>query len=168
MTDKILDVGSGDGCITSEIVNRGYNVRAIDVVDKGKCFIPETFDGKTIPFNDKEFDVGIVSFVLHHVDDQIDMLRELRRVCKRVLILEDIPGKNWLDKFLISEHSRSDWGGGNVGNFHSLHEWEQIFADIGLRTVHVEKVNRLYYPFSDRPWFYPINRAFMVLDADSS
>jgi 2-polyprenyl-3-methyl-5-hydroxy-6-metoxy-1,4-benzoquinol methylase len=87
--DKILDLGSGDGCTGSKLESFGFQVFPIDVVMKNKvhCLKPQIYDGKIIPYPSKYFDVTICAFVLHHVPIQIELLKEIRRVTKRYLLL---------------------------------------------------------------------------------
>ena len=160
--DAILDVGAGDGCLTKALQNLGYNAVALDVVDAGTCTKSTIFDGEHIPFEDKSYDVAIVSFVLHHVKDQDAMLRELRRVSKKVLVFEDIPHNHTIDKYLTQLHSHSSWGHNNKG-FHMEAAWRQKFSEHGFNTISTKSIPRFYYPFSDKPLIYPIHRSFFVL-----
>lgn len=91
---KILDLGCGSCCL-NKIIDKNhknqFQIISLDVVNLGKCSIPTLFDAKNIPFKDKEFDIGLCAFVLHHTKNQEKLLQELKRTCSKVIILEDTP-----------------------------------------------------------------------------
>ena len=47
-----------------------------------------SFDGKNLPFSDDSFDCALLSDVLHHVASPEALLREVRRVARRVIVHE--------------------------------------------------------------------------------
>jgi SAM-dependent methyltransferase len=62
-------------------------------------------DGRGLPFADGAFDVAHASMVVHHLDpdDAVAFLRELRRVARRGLVVNDlVRGRlNWLGGWLL-------------------------------------------------------------------
>jgi methionine biosynthesis protein MetW len=101
---SILDVGCGDGALLGELHSRAFGVHragveiaaqavasarereGIDTVDR--------FDGSTLPFPDRAFDLGILSHVLEHVHDPARLLGEVARVCDAVVV--EVPLEaNW-------------------------------------------------------------------------
>lgn len=83
--------------------------RETDVVDRGVCVRPQLFDGRTVPFDDDTFDLGVCAFVLHHAPMQRRLLLELARTCREVLVLEDTP-QSALEWMWTRLHAASDWG----------------------------------------------------------
>ena len=99
--DAVLDIGSGT-CNVCEILRaQGFDVVPVDV--RNLSFVdsitPVLYDGKTLPFADDRFDVGLLITVLHHTPDPEAVVREAARVCWRLVIIEDI-FKNRPHKYL--------------------------------------------------------------------
>jgi SAM-dependent methyltransferase len=89
---KVLDVGCGDGEMDSLVLKqrKDLTIVGIDVLMRPQTLIKvEKFDGETIPFEDKEFDVVTFVDVLHHTNDPYILLREAQRVSKKYIILKD-------------------------------------------------------------------------------
>lgn len=85
---KVLDVGCWNGTVSSRL--RNVDSTGIDVVDPPAPVIPvQRFDGVHIPFPDKSFDTVLCSFVLHHADRPDELFREMIRVGKKLVIVED-------------------------------------------------------------------------------
>lgn len=91
LSPKILDVGLGAGSISCHLIRKGYNVTGIDVNDFSiyQDVKPVLYDGNTIPFPDNSFDTAIIIHVLHHCKDPVSVLKEAKRVAKRVIFIED-------------------------------------------------------------------------------
>ncbi len=93
---KVLDIGCGNGVVSDEIRGHfGCVLTGTDIMEYLKRDIPfkKMPDIKTLPFQDREFDTGLLIDVLHHVpfDMQLPLVRETRRVCRDVLIFEVKP-----------------------------------------------------------------------------
>jgi SAM-dependent methyltransferase len=99
---RLLDIGAG-GCRVAKIIGRQERIEVtpIDVVDHNVTDVPlMLYDGMTLPFDDKSFDVSLLIFVLHHAVAPHALLREAIRVTRStILIVEDVPG-NFLEKVL--------------------------------------------------------------------
>uniref|UniRef100_A0A6C0CTF5 Methyltransferase type 11 domain-containing protein n=1 Tax=viral metagenome TaxID=1070528 RepID=A0A6C0CTF5_9ZZZZ len=151
---NILDLGCGTCCTTKKLQKQGKKITALDIVDKGICMKPQLFNGKDIPFNKKHFDLGICSFVLHHTRTQKELLFELKRTCKKIIILEDTPEteKEWN---YIRNHAESDWGK-CIECFNNATDWERLLNLVGLKVIEKKTINKWYCPFSDKPFFYPV------------
>lgn len=140
---RILDIGSGSGNVAKEISLR---IRAdftlLDVIDWNIIDLPFVlFDGKKIPFKDKEFDIALLIDVLHHGENEGLLVKEAMRVARKVVVLEEshenIFVKIWanvMDNFQwilfgmpLAFHSRSerqwkDFLGNFCGNIRSEKE----------------------------------------------
>lgn len=96
--ERILEVGAGDGSILRCLAEIGFcrEMHALEISRSGvdvilKQNIPylkscQTFDGYILPFQDKFFDLVILSHVLEHVEYERALLRELLRVSKNQII----------------------------------------------------------------------------------
>lgn len=85
---KVLEIGAGAGWQARMLAQRGFSVVAIDVDLPGIGY-QETriwpvirYDGVTIPFPDRHFDVAFSSNVLEHVPQVARLQAEIRRVLK--------------------------------------------------------------------------------------
>jgi ubiquinone/menaquinone biosynthesis C-methylase UbiE len=137
---SVLDVGCGEGHVLMELARRGAGtICGVDIVDLRR--LPEIpfhfYDGRTIPFGDRSFDLVMLNFVLHHVPDdlKLSLVREALRVSRgKVFIVEDTPA-TVLDRAFSSHHgesyrkkikSRAPFG------FLTADEWRWLFRGMGL------------------------------------
>jgi SAM-dependent methyltransferase len=101
-------------------------------------------DGRGLPFADGAFDVAHASMVVHHLDpeDAVAFLRELRRVARRGLVVNDlVRGRlNWLGAWLLihatatSRFTRHD-GPLSVRRSYTRLELLDLVAAAGLEPV---------------------------------
>jgi ubiquinone/menaquinone biosynthesis C-methylase UbiE len=92
--DSILDVGCGTGFLAKQLRDLcGVDPIGVDIRDARVSPIAfSNFDGTSIPFPDKSFDHIVLSFVLHHADDPLALVRECHRVARRsVIVFEELP-----------------------------------------------------------------------------
>jgi SAM-dependent methyltransferase len=104
MFRDVVDVGAGEGSILSRLdeIRFAPNLYALEISRSGVQAIEQRrlstlrevhpFDGYTIPYPDKRFDLALASHVLEHVEHERLLLRELKRVASKVFIevpLED-------------------------------------------------------------------------------
>lgn len=89
---KVLDIGCGNGYLAKLVAKaKKAQVTCVDVVDYNQTDLQTIlFDGVSLPFADKSFDIVILSYVLHHSSVAEELLKEARRVCYgKVIIYED-------------------------------------------------------------------------------
>ena len=154
---KILDLGSGDGYIAHHLEQMGgKQVVKVDVIDTNLVGEkPIIYDGQKLPFEDKSFDLVLCCYVLHHAPNQKDLLKEMKRVSRYVLVIEDTPvlridwGLSWVHSH--SSHGKCD------KCFHGIDEWGKIFKRCGLVMVKKEKIPRTVF------LIYPIQRCLFLL-----
>jgi hypothetical protein len=95
-TARCLDIGCGDMTIAEAIHERapGTDWRCIDVhplpqdlAHSARWSKYRTFDGKTIPYGNREFSVALLCDVLHHTpENAAALLAEAARVADNVLV----------------------------------------------------------------------------------
>jgi SAM-dependent methyltransferase len=79
---SVLEVGCGTGAVLDELSKvLGTEHLGIDVGTPG-------YDGVTIPFDDRAFDLAYATHVIEHVRDQRGFLHELRRVARKYIYVE--------------------------------------------------------------------------------
>ena len=90
---SVLDVGAGDGSLDRQQLEIRPDVRitGIDVVIRPRTLIPVLrFDGQSIPFPDKSFDVVMFVDVLHHASNPDQLIKEASRVGGGVIIKDHL------------------------------------------------------------------------------
>ncbi len=99
-----LDVGCGDGALLAELGRRGFggslhgveiSAPAAEIARRalGEDAV-EVFDGRSLPWSEPTFELGILSHVLEHVPDPAALLAETARVCA-VVVFEVPLEANW-------------------------------------------------------------------------
>jgi SAM-dependent methyltransferase len=162
-TITLVDVGTGAADIPAELVarwrRRGRRLEAVGVesraaiADAAGRINPgirrsgvriEVADGMALPFANGAFDIAHCSLVLHHLDAPaaIALLRELRRVARRGVVVNDLARGRWLwaGAWLLSRvattnrFTRND-GPLSVRRAWTLKEARAMVAVAGLRPV---------------------------------
>lgn len=136
----MLDLGCGDGRIAWQIKkNWTGEIILTDIQKTVKVKLPFVWwDGKILPFPNQNFDIVLLSFILHYCHRPEQVLKEGKRVVKKkILVLEDCPQNIW-EKVILRlanwyahrRHwqSRPKW-------FFGAGEWEKIFKNAHLRLV---------------------------------
>jgi SAM-dependent methyltransferase len=145
---SILDVGSGVGGVAYQLKKQNYDITTIDVVDLSLIseMTPTIYDGEHIPFKDGEFDTALIVQVLHHCKDGLQVLREAKRVAKRVILIEDTY-RNSFEKFVVSIN---DMIGNSQFYFHPYHPtswWKEVAEKEGWKIVHCSEYSEFTYKF---------------------
>lgn len=136
--DKVLDCGAGNCVLCEQLRLRGHEIVPLDIADLSfvDAITPVVYDGSKIPFPDNTFEVGLVVTVLHHTEDPNALLAELKRVARRIVVIEEIYGNSFqkyftyvvdsvfnLEFFNHPRSNRTDDG------------WKTAFAELGF---HIE------------------------------
>lgn len=140
--DRVIDVGCGDLKVGTEVKKMlDVNWVGVDTIDYNKSTLPvHLYDGSRLPFPDGHFQAGLLSFVLHHCEEPVHLLREVRRVSReRILIFEDVPRGRWevpllrwhdyLANKLLEPEVRLPY------TFRSFKEWDKVFRELRLKPI---------------------------------
>lgn len=151
----VLDVGCGDGTISSTIQNKKKDVKyqGIDIMPRPACSIPyKTYDGNHFPCEDASVDVVQFVDVLHHTTNIEDLIKEAARTTKEYIVIKDHEYGSALDYQILKF---MDWVGNAphgvkvIYNFKNRSYWEKVFADAGLEIVSYTNNIPLYpFPFN--------------------
>ncbi|MCO6499420.1 MAG: class I SAM-dependent methyltransferase [Vicingus serpentipes] len=145
---SILDVGSGNGLVSWKLKQLGYKVTPIDITSQAfdSSVKPIIYNGRSIPFKDKEFDVALLLSVLHHTNSPEEVLRETERVAKRVIINEDIYDNTFqkyltlfLDSFVNLGYSPCPRTNKNDK------EWKRTFKNLEWKLLNSKYVRVLFF-----------------------
>jgi ubiquinone/menaquinone biosynthesis C-methylase UbiE len=130
-----LDVGCWNGDVTRRLDHP--DIVGVDVAPHPRPLIKIVpFDGRKIPFPDQAFQTVLCSTVLHHALDQDALLEEMKRVGRKLVILEDDVDAplNWLSVVLLHAlGSRLVTMPYQIRGFRTRRGWEELFAAHGLR-----------------------------------
>ena len=144
--ESVLDVGSGSGFIAKALhdhflrSNERKNVRCVDVKNYHKVDLPfQIYDGFSLPFEDNSFDTVIFVYVLHHTDNQQQLLTEAKRVARnRVLVVEDLFvgyfNRKWLS-FLDFAINKLYHNVVTPLTFRDFSGWLNLLLGLGFRNI---------------------------------
>lgn len=146
---KVLDIGCGNGIITSLLKKRfGCDIRGTDVLDYASASGIEfkKMDSPTeLPFADASFDFALLVDVLHHTRDQKAVLDEAARVAKRILVFDIEPGfSTWfLDVFVNYIINREIE---RTFTHRTIRGWSDFFSGAGYALERINFKKPLWYP----------------------
>lgn len=157
---KLLDLGCGSGIAAKEFGKFfGAKIIGVDVKDNRILDIPfKIIDGENLPFYDNSFDVALIAYVLHHTPYSEGLLKEAKRVSKKIIIFEDLP-EGFFSKFRCYLHQITFFGGERQKfNFKTKKEWKKLFKELGLKIIAQKRV------FTKFDWLDPVKRTLFVLE----
>ena len=151
----VLDVGSGSGEVAAYLkeLAPSLSMTGVDVLVREQTAIPtKSFDGVTLPFPNKSFDVVLLIDVIHHSQKPNELLRDCARVAKRAVIIKDHLQKNRFDHYVLSV---MDWAGNashgvqREDRYFSAQEWADLYQKGSLNLIRTQQRLDLYpFPFS--------------------
>jgi SAM-dependent methyltransferase len=147
---SLLDVGCGDGLLSHMLAQLRPDVRieGIDVLPRKDARIPVAgFDGSHIPHADDSYDCVLFVDVLHHSEDADQLLREARRVARKLILIKDHtlegvlagPTLRFMDRVGNARH-----GVALPYNYWTRQQWDRAFAQHSLRVTQWEDRVGLY------------------------
>lgn len=136
--DRVLDIGPGTCNVCEILLQKGYMVTPLDV--RNVSFVPSIqpllYNGNTMPFKDKSFDVALILTVLHHTLHPEKILKEAMRVSKKVIIIEETYSNifhKYLTYFFDSLLNLEFFGHPHTNK--NKKEWGEIFSKLGFSIV---------------------------------
>lgn len=187
---RVLDVGSGPGVLTEELVARvgSASVAAADpsapFVDTLRERLPDVravrAKAEALPFDDDEFDAALAQLVVHFMTDPVAGLREMARVTRPggavAACVWDHAGERspitlfWRAACALDPdaHDESDLAGAREGHL------EELMAAAGLREIESTLLESSFRPASFSDWWDPfslgigpVGEYLATLDEDS-
>lgn len=173
---KCIDLGCGDMTLAEEISK--MSKRSIEWICLDLYDLPEEykddpkwkkyrkFDGKTIPFEDKEFDLIIILDVLHHcMDVAPDLLKESGRVSSHILLKDHFEYGAYSRNMLRLMDFVGNWA---YGVSIPEHYWskdllKETLIDAELDVVNLQDEIELYTKSSFLQWLLKPKWQFMAL-----
>lgn len=148
--ETILEIGCGDGAILERLDALGFGkeLHGLEISSSAleqlrQKTIPSLqssaeFDGYTVPFEDKRFDLVIMSHVLEHVEFPRRLLYEAARVARYVFI--EVP----LEDNLLMRTDYRENAHGHI-NFYSWVSIRRLVQSSGFDVVH-QRVRNASWP----------------------
>ncbi|KAH9255528.1 hypothetical protein BASA81_006345 [Batrachochytrium salamandrivorans] len=147
--DSVLDVGCGPGSITQgfkQYVGPQGRVVGMDlepkVLEQARQVVgtkAEIMQGNAyqLPFPDQSFDVVHCHQMLQHLKDPVLAIKEMHRVCKRIVVAREVDYESWLwfpeskgmDKWKTAYRQTCRKNGANPDAGRMLKQW---FAEAGV------------------------------------
>ncbi|HMJ91194.1 MAG TPA: class I SAM-dependent methyltransferase [Candidatus Acidoferrum sp.] len=147
---KVLDVGCGDGELAALLAAKrnDVSVSGIDVLQRAHTAIPvKSFDGASIPYPDRSFDVVLFVDVLHHTIDPTVLLREAKRVARHAIVIKDHDLTGALAHTTLRFMDRVGNGRHGVAlpyNYWTPAQWHEAVRELGLTATLWKKDLALY------------------------
>ena len=151
-SDRVLDVGCGDGAFAAELVAAGGRVAAVDVAAEAvrrarerapAADVQQVEEGERLPFADDDFDVVWAGEVLEHVADVVGLLAEVRRVLDwggRIVLTTPYHGRVALAALAVHGlHEHFDPRADHL-RFFTARTLRAVLEDAGFRHIDVEAV----------------------------
>ena len=152
---SVLDLGCAEGYLGEYCSQAfGSDVSLADVVDMNKTDISlDIYDGSQLPYQDAQFDLCLLVFVLHHTEDAETVLLEAARVSRQVIVLESVYESDWDLKqltFLDKLFNRIRSGGLMNAQEENLYfrrsvEWKALFSRHGLGLIAESKKGKIFH-----------------------
>ncbi|MEK7605741.1 MAG: methyltransferase domain-containing protein [Patescibacteria group bacterium] len=150
---SILKVGDGLGYLTEFMIEEKPNLAILeiqkheDAMYKDKVVI---YDGRHFPFKDKQFDAVVCTFVLHHTPHPVELLLEMKRVAKRIILIEETYSGILSKMDLVYRDTSVNMKAGQPSPIHwksyfKKGELEKIFARENLEMVYHKEVKKRRY-----------------------
>lgn len=142
--DRVLDVGCGNGTLGEAIMRApgcpaGVVVEGLErVVRGGEPIKVHAYDGVVMPVGDGSYDAVIVADVLHHEPDPDRLLRECRRVSRRLVIVKDhqVAGPLAQQRISVMDWAaNAPYGVPCLYRYNTPAQWRELPGRLDMRAV---------------------------------
>src|SRR5260370_36349428 len=165
--ESILDVGCGPGLYLKALSKLGFDVTG---VDSNAVFVKEAarhtenvcianFENEALSrFVDRSFDTVLMLDILEHVRNDVELLKEGMRVCRRNVILT-VPTR-MSDAFNGSQLVFGSCIDPTHLRYYSNAELRQLFIEAGVKNYRIDvglRFDPVLYNIFPRPLKYPLS-----------
>ena len=145
---RVLDVGAGTGALTQELLDRGFDVAAVEPSDDFIATLRERFPSvdvrdaaaESLPWSDATFDAVLSQLVVAFLPDAVAAVREQRRLLRAGGVaaacmweLDGIAIMAVLNE--VRERLQPGGGGSRVERWRSETELRALFEEAGFADV---------------------------------
>lgn len=143
---KVLEFGLGMGTLAKFAQEAGFHVTGVDVDNSSlhASVQPVIYDGKHLPFADNSFDSATVVCVLHHIKNNLHSLREIMRVSKRAIVIEDT-FRNEVEYHLVSFRDSLENLEFQEHYYRKYQDWHETCVKEGWQVSHIKSWSSLDY-----------------------
>jgi SAM-dependent methyltransferase len=134
--ETALDVASGGGHVARRLRERGLQVVTVDPAPGMRA--DTTASAESLPFADSSFDTVATRIAPHHFDDVVQAVREMARVARRVVLVEDTL---YTDERVEEAEKLRDPT--HVRNY-SEDEWAEFLTEAGLEVEQAECFEKIH------------------------
>lgn len=146
--ENILDIGSGKCGLSYLLKINNFSVTSMDIKNLSytRAISPIIYNGINFPFKDNSFDVSLLLTVLHHTKNPINIIKEAKRVSKKIIIIEDVYDNNFQKHltFFTDSLFNLEFIDHPHNNKNEI-EWENIFQDLNLEIISRRKDKVLFF-----------------------
>jgi SAM-dependent methyltransferase len=132
--ETALDVATGGGHVARRLRERGLQVVTVDPAPGMRA--DTTASAESLPFADSSFDTVATRIAPHHFDDVAQAVREMARVARRVVLVEDTL---YTDERVEEAEKLRDPT--HVRNY-TEDEWRGFFEQAGLKVDEVARFRK--------------------------
>jgi SAM-dependent methyltransferase len=153
--DRVLDVGCGNGTLGNALLKhptapRGLAVEGLERFKRGgEPILVHPYDGVTVPFAPKSYDVVIVADVLHHEEMPERLLQQCIQLSRRLVVIKDHQLSGVLSKArvsLIDWAANAPYGVKCLYRYNTPEEWSAVPKRYGCTVVEEQRSMQLYPP----------------------
>lgn len=142
--EKIIDIGSGLCIICKKLGDLGYNVSPLDIKNLSlfEDITPVVYDGEKIPYPDDYFDLSLLITVFHHTKNPKSVLKEARRLSKKLIVVEDIYKSSFQKYLTFTMDSLVNLEFFNHPRKNKTdQEWRKLFKNLDLKVKQISFCN---------------------------
>jgi ubiquinone/menaquinone biosynthesis C-methylase UbiE len=150
----ILDLGAGRGAYIKTLNNMGYKAVGLDIVSysdwrttTNKSFVVGT--GTKLPFSDNAFDMTISFEVLEHIEDPVQVLKEITR-CTKERFIFSVPNCDINNKLRKYDLAMAHWTDPTHCNFFTKDSLAAFLSDNGFKIIDISDC----YPISPNNYYW--------------
>lgn len=139
---NIVDIGSGTGDVAILLKSLGKNITSVDVEGFHwyRSLQPIIYDGVTLPFYDKTFDLALLLMVMHHTPNPDRLFSEASRVADEIIVIETSYTTSFHKFFTVLIDSLGNLQiQGFWNSYKTDSEWKDFFDRHGFKVMDSHK-----------------------------
>lgn len=104
-TDRVLDIGCGNGALAYDLAGKAAHVVGIDTNEKNRAAWKKRFARENLEYRvadattfspEERFDIVVLSNVLEHIEHRVEFLRHIKHLAPLFLIRVPMIDRDWI------------------------------------------------------------------------